>query len=102
MPQTGQGGNSRCGLDPSCGEPAADSVPAPVTAGEEDWPSPEELDHMQSWSLTVRLAALPPSMVGRLEGELARIARGAQDVHPLVAQKAAEREQRGEPPAFEV
>lgn len=57
---------------------------------------------MQSWSLTVRLAALPPSMVGRLEGELARIARGAQDVHPLVAQKAAEREQRGEPPAFEV
>lgn len=57
----------------------------------------DDLDHMQAWSISCRLAAVPMDYLGRVPPEVASLIRQAKDLHPQMAAGATARDARGEP-----
>lgn len=68
-------------------------APGPV-ADELDF---DDIDHMQAWSISCRLAAVPMDYLDRVPPEVASLMRQAKELHPQMAAGAADRDARGEP-----
>ncbi|RTL35354.1 MAG: hypothetical protein EKK53_24660 [Burkholderiales bacterium] len=57
----------------------------------------DDIDHMQAWSISCRLAAVPMNYLNQVPPEVASLVRQAKELHPQMAAGAAERDARGEP-----
>lgn len=60
----------------------------------------DDLDNLCAWSISCRLAAVPPSYLERVPSGISLLIRQAQELHPVMALRAAEREASGEPSAI--
>lgn len=58
----------------------------------------DDLDHMQSWSLSSRLAATSPSTLPLLPEHLAGLIAQAKELHPRMAEGALRRDQAAAQP----
>lgn len=56
----------------------------------------DDVSLQQAWSISARLAAVPMSYLDRVPTDIASLIRHAKDLHPQVAQGAADNETRGE------
>lgn len=51
----------------------------------------ETCEHEHAWSITARLAALPPIVITLVGAELAGLIQESRDLHPMMAAAAQER-----------
>jgi hypothetical protein len=56
-----------------------------------------DIDQLWAWSISCRLAAVPPGYLKQVPPPVAALIRQAKTLHPVMASGAADRELRGEP-----
>lgn len=56
-----------------------------------------DVDHLQAWSISARLAAVPGDYLNQVPPEVAKLILEAKGLHPQMAAGAADRDARGEP-----
>lgn len=62
----------------------------------DDGPDHDDCEHMHSWSITARLAALSPEICAGAPAELASLIAEARALHPLMVRGEHERDEGDE------